>query len=720
MKKILICVLFAAVSLGTSFLLSEGGYLKYLEGKLLDTRFSWRENYFRNSQANSKDVVLLMVDDASIEALKDVLGRWPWPRKIWGEVVEELRRRGAKQIVFDILFTEKQEGKSKSLGENDLALVQATAAGADIVHTMQLVNDSEDEINKSILFRKMPQDVIDRFAFSQVKVEGESRILPNNNFYLPFTELLELSPRLGVVEFASDPDGVYRRTSLIRSYQNHWFPTSPLAALYSNKTPIELHRQQLIIDGIPIPLDENQNYLVNLHKRFATYSISGLLASMQAQGQGAQAKTFFQGDEFQGKIVLIGVSAVGGADLKTTALGANTPGVFLFASILDNILQKDFLRHWGKVSSAVLSFFASLLILGGILFISGFLLQITAALAVMGGVLAIGFGLFLKLNAVLPLGFLLVDLLLSATIGYLYYAFTEGREKRRVRKMLAQYVSPIVLREVMDKKDGLSAEVGTKEHMTILFSDVRGFTTLSERLKPEQVVQMLNLYLNHMVDAVFEYRGTLDKFVGDAVMAFWGAPLRTSDHALQATKAALKMIEELKVVNEEFKIRKWPQIEVGIGLHTGDVILGNIGSDKKLDYTVIGDNVNLSSRVEGLTKTYHAQILVSEATYSSIKDAVPCRILDRVCVKGKSLPIAIYAPLLKGEPERWAKEYELAFEAYVKGDFTSAQKLYEGLAAQEPGSPASSYCEMMMERCEEYRASPPPADWGGAYVMTSK
>jgi adenylate cyclase len=719
MKKTLICALFAAVSLAITAACHQSGYLKFIDGKLLDSRFSLRETYFRSPESLSKDVVLLMVDDASIEALKDVLGRWPWPRKIWGEVVDELRRRGAKRIVFDILFTEKQENLS-GLGPNDLALVQATAAGTDIVHSMQLVKDTEDDVNKTLLNRKIPQDVIDRFSFSNIRLENSPITESNNNFYLPFSELLELTSRLGVVEFSADPDGIYRRTPLIRLYQDHWFPTSPLATLYENKAPLKLSARNLSIDGTSVPLDENQNYLVNLHKRFPTYSISGLLATMQSETKGEKSSAFFRGDEFQGKVVMIGVSAVGGGDIKTTALGANTPGVILFASIIDNLLQKDFLTPVGILIPAVACFAISFLIVAGILFFTSFLAQIASCLAIFTGAALTGFLTFTHFNYVLPLGFIIVNLLLSATLGYLYYAFTEGKEKRKVRKMLSQYVSPIVLREVMDKREGVSAEVGTKENMTILFSDVRGFTSLSERLNPEQVVQMLNHYLNHMVDAVFEFRGTLDKFVGDAVMAFWGAPLKSDDHALQATRAALKMIEQLKVVNEEFKLKKWPQIEVGIGLHTGDVILGNIGSDKKLDYTVIGDNVNLSSRVEGLTKAYHAQLLVTESTFERIKDTVPCRILDRVCVKGKSKPIAIYAPLLKGEGKDLAKIYGDAFHAYTENSFTLAKELYEKIAEMDPGSASAEYCNMMVERCEEYLLNPPPADWGGAYVMTSK
>jgi adenylate cyclase len=220
---------------------------------------------------------------------------------------------------------------------------------------------------------------------------------------------------------------------------------------------------------------------------------------------------------------------------------------------------------------------------------------------------------------------------------------TEGREKRKVRKMLGQYVSPHMLSSLVDnREDILRAEVGAKENVTVLFSDIRGFTSISENEPPERIVSMLNQYFSLWSDAIFEYDGTIDKFVGDAVMALWGAPLRTEKHPEKALRAALEMRKRLPELNRRLNVEGFPEVKIGVGIHTGDAILGNIGSEKKLDYTVIGDTVNLSSRLEGLTKQYTCDILISEATYIRVSDLFRCEFVDSVKVKGKEQAVKVY------------------------------------------------------------------------------
>ena len=227
--------------------------------------------------------------------------------------------------------------------------------------------------------------------------------------------------------------------------------------------------------------------------------------------------------------------------------------------------------------------------------------------------------------------------------AFVYLSVTEGREKRKVRKMLGQYVSPHMLSEIENSMgDVLKAEVGTKEHVTILFSDIRGFTSISENETPERTVSMLNRYFSLWADAIFDEDGTIDKFVGDAVMALWGAPLKRDDHPVRAVRAALRLLEKLPELNVELKESGYPEIRIGIGINTGFAILGNIGSEKKLDYTVIGDAVNLASRIEGLTKQYSCGILVSESTYDLVKDHFECEYVDKVNVKGKDKPVKIF------------------------------------------------------------------------------
>ena len=244
-------------------------------------------------------------------------------------------------------------------------------------------------------------------------------------------------------------------------------------------------------------------------------------------------------------------------------------------------------------------------------------------------------------------------------------------------------------------------------------------------MESRKVVEMLNYYLHEMVELVFKHKGTLDKFIGDAVMAFWGAPIESEHHARQTVSCALEMIERLKIVNIYFARNNFPEIKIGIGMNTGPVIVGNIGSTKRLDYTVIGDNVNLASRVEGLTKNYGCSILLAETTAKTLGDQFICRVVDRVQVKGKKESIMIYEPLVnpnsqtdeKRKAERISEMAEIAFNAYQKMDWDVAEKGYLKILGEKTDDPVS---KIFIHRCQEFRSEPPPPNWGGCYVFTSK
>jgi adenylate cyclase len=258
--------------------------------------------------------------------------------------------------------------------------------------------------------------------------------------------------------------------------------------------------------------------------------------------------------------------------------------------------------------------------------------------------------------------------------------------------------------------------------LTIFFSDIRGFTSLSEKLREEQVVEMLNTYLSRMVNIIFENEGTLDKFIGDAVVAFWGAPLKHDDDHYRAVKSALAMIDALKDINRNNRKNNLPELAIGIGIHTGSVILGNIGSEKKLDYTIIGDNVNLTSRLEGLSKNYRCSIIISGETCNHVRDRILCRIIDNVVVKGKNKPVLIYSALghlAAADPASLeiAALSQKAFDLYQRRQFAEAEACYEKILKIRPDDYLAA---MLMERNRGYLREPPPADWNGAYVLTSK
>jgi adenylate cyclase len=308
--------------------------------------------------------------------------------------------------------------------------------------------------------------------------------------------------------------------------------------------------------------------------------------------------------------------------------------------------------------------------------------------------------------------------------AFTWISFTAGKEKRKIRNVLGQYVSPAILSSVLtDRKNAfLDAEVGQRKVLTIQFSDLRGFTSIAEQYPVEQVVGMLNDYLASMVDVIFEYQGTLDKFIGDAILAFWGAPIVDDAHAYKAVCCALDMHRTLKHLNKRKRIDGFPDFKSGFGIHTGEVILGNIGSRKKLDYTVIGDGVNLASRLESLTKQYQCPIILSEQTYEFVRAGVCCRIVDKVKVKGKDRCTAIYEAVDRMETvdagtRQIVELTNEGFEHYCNRQFAHAAACYRSILQIKT---ADGLSRKFLDRCINYEQSPPPLSWEGECVLDQK
>jgi adenylate cyclase len=595
----------------------------------------------RSDKEAHPDIAIILIDEASIKAMNSLIGRWPWPRTVYADLLDFLSMGGARAVAFDILYTENERHDGAGLSIGDQIFIEATYAGGNVYHAAQILRDIEDDFNKSLLDRDIPGDFREMFGIKGLKAEENG---PANNFYLPIPELYHAARGIGVVEFEPDPDGVYRRTGLLRQYKNDFYPVMGIAPLLkgSEADEITITDESLVLNGTSIPLHGEGKYLINMYGKFNTYSMSGILASLQKILMGDVEDLIVYPDEFEDKIVFISASAVGVEDVKATPLESRMPGVMLHASLASNILNNDFLESANPLTTIISILIISAATVFGVLMLSNLYWRLLAALLPTGIYIAIavsGFGS----NKLYDMAPQVSTMMLSFVASFIYLSFTEGREKRKVRKMLGQYVSPQVLSEIVDKhEDFLKAEVGTKEQITLLFSDIRGFTTISEGLPADKVVSMLNHYFSVWSDVIFKHEGTIDKFVGDAVMALWGAPLRTENHAKKAVLAASEMVQKLPEINKVIEEMGLSPIRIGIGIHTGEAILGNIGSEKKLDYTVIGDTVNLASRLEGLTKTYSCDILVSEATYESIKGTVECSYVDKVKVKGKDIAVDIY------------------------------------------------------------------------------
>lgn len=700
------------ISMFTSFLVTQTSLMQDLEW----TVFDLESQLFADEVSPPDDVAVILIDEASLAMMNPLVGRWPWPRSVHADVIDFLVMGGAERIVFDILFTEHEDRLNQGrLNENDQRLVESVAAAGNVVMAAQLLEDERDDFNQTLLHRPLPKEVVDRFSLDvPLKFKHQTEA---NNYYLPFPELTEVSERLAIVEFAPDRDGVYRRTRLFRSYEGTYFPALSTGALPSS----ELDR--ILRPDSPIPLS-NSSYLIRMYRGFAPYSISGILASIQKIYNGEVENLPVDPAEFEGKTVFIGASAVGVEDLKLTPLDTLTPGVFLHASIYGNIRQNNYLSEIPQPVSYGVMIVAAMATVFSNLFLSNMRRRILATAAIFCLLIGGGLALF-AYNIVLPLVAPSVSLLAASLSSFIYLGATEGRDKRRIRAMLGQYVSPAMLASVIDSGGSvLKAEVGTRERLSILFSDIRGFTSLSEHLPAEQVVEILNGYFSGMVDIIFDNEGTLDKFIGDAIMAFWGAPIKLDDHAARAVTSAMHMTRWLEEFNHQLKRDNLPQLAIGVGIHTGEVILGNIGSERKLDYTVIGDNVNLASRIEGLTKPYGAAVLISEDTFGELDGAAICRIVDQVRVKGKKLPTAIYEVLALEDDPSAIKEHARtvstltgsAFNLYLNGQWSEAEGAYRTLGATFPGDPLA---DIFVERCVQYRDTP-PSSWDGVYTLRTK
>lgn len=699
---LLIAAMMAAVLLS----LHAAGALQRAEYISHDQRMAWS----RAGSVLHPAVAVVLIDEASLQALDPLVGRYPWPRAVYADLIDFFMLAGARAVVFDILFTER-EGEA-----GDRRLAGATADSGRVVHAFQLFREAATAEERPAA---LPDDFVHRHA---VHAPGLPSTGPNNRFVLPQGELYRAAAAMGVVDVEPDSDGIYRRLRLLHAYDGAVFPALALAPLVETGASGGVPRRIDLLDR-KITTAGGQGVLINQVADLQPYSFAGVYASLQALHRGDLTGLLVSPEEFSDKIVFIGASAVGLADVKATPLSPKAPGVTLHASLLSNLLADDLLSPTPSWLTPLLIVTLALLTAALVLSSARLYLQIAAPLLLAALYAAWAVWRF-QHNVVYEMAAPLAAILGTAVALWAFVAATEGRDKRRVRAMFSQYVSPAVLNQLTEHPGTLlRAEIGQAERLTVLFSDIRGFTTLSEHLPPAQVVDLLNTHFAVMSEIIFRHDGTLDKFIGDAIMAFWGAPIRVPHHAEQAVRAAIEMRRALDEVNRRLRAKGYPDIAIGLGLNSGECILGNIGSTRKLDYTVIGDTVNIASRLEGLSKLYGEPIVISEYTRAELPDTFPCAILDLVRVKGKEHPLAIHTPLALPEdpPEelaaarRLAAQIGAAFDHYRHRRWQQARTAYREL----PESHAVLR-QLFVSRCEGFMLAPVAEDWDGVYVLTSK
>ncbi|MFZ9596739.1 MAG: CHASE2 domain-containing protein, partial [Bdellovibrionia bacterium] len=661
-----------------------------LEQTTLDLRFS----HFNRPRPSSDQVVLLDIDESSLKLLGPHFGKWPWPRSVYRPLLEFLGQGEPAAILFDLLFTEPSQNASE-----DQSLIEATRSMDAISHALLLNEHSSLEGSPKSL--PLPP------AFKKTKTALQWLTPPHppfeqprfRDFNLPPQTFLERIPYLHVVNSERDFDGLHRRLPLALQYDGTWLPSLTLQALLQKfphsslefeETPSSRSTRGAIVlksapsSSLRIPVDHRGMLPLNFYRPTEEPEIIPIAAAFSSATR-LQSGNLSSLDDLQinplhlkGKIILIGASASGLNDLKSTPINPSTSGSLLHATAISNILKQDFLTFPHPAVQTGLNLFTWILIYGSVFFLSSVLLKVAIPLGWLLLYCAICLYAFQTQSLVLEMARPLVFGLLAIFDGIYYLTYREAKEKKALKETLSKYLPPSVTEILLSTGQNPTAEVGQSKELSVLFSDIRGFTSLSETMDPAQLVTLLNRYLGRMTDLVFEEMGTLDKFIGDAVMAFWGAPIADPEHARRAVTCALKMREALEQLNTQWSQQGIPPLSIGIGINTGEVIVGNIGSEKKLDYTVIGDHVNLASRLEGLTKQYGLSLIIGPRTHELIQERFLCRPLDFVAVKGKKLPVPIFEPLVEKSPQTpqrlvdLAHEFGEALNLYQRGKFSEA------------------------------------------------
>jgi len=578
-----------------------------------------------------KNIVTVLVDEKSLSEF----GRWPWPRGLQSELMTKILDQSPKVLAIDIMYPERDSTK------NDALLAQALAPHKDKVVLATAFNIPLSEAGTA---PETPEYVSD-MAFQKVKDMklGIPRVA--DNIIPPLPEIGKAA-QLGHVYNKKDVDGKTVWELLYLKYNDDFYPSLALQAarIATDTKPddVVLYMGRGIdVGGKFVPFDPREGKML-INYLGPQLTIPHVAASDVLHGRAAK-------DFFKDKVVFLGTSALATYDTINTPFSANMPGVEKNATVTENIIHARF------ITKTYLAVEICMIILTGILF--GFIYSRLRALqaslfslATFIGYLVIVQALFTYYGIWMNIFYPATNMLVIFTGATVTKYFIEERKAKEIRRMFSNYVTDQIIQEFIDHPE-MAKIGGERRELTILFSDVRGFTSFSEKYSPEEVVAILNEYLSEMTDVIMRWRGTPDKFIGDAIMAFWGAPVRQDDHAELAVRCALDMVSRLSSLQEKWRAEGKPVLDCGIGINTGEVIVGNIGAEgKKMDYTIIGDHVNLCSRIEGLTRKYDVKILISEHTLAKIRTAVESGKIghlhiggiDNVAVKGKEQPVKIY------------------------------------------------------------------------------
>lgn len=705
--------------------------LRRAELSLIDLRFQRRGPLRR--RADPSDVVIVEISQESYKSLPE---KWPWPRTYYTRLVRNLNRAGARAIGIDLTFS---------------------------------TPDFRDPANDGE-FRREISRAGDVILAGEAPMQGQyyTKVEHGENYGNLF---IDSAARFGLVNVRSDVDGVLRRYTPFFTDSSGRIPTFCFAVLnaYFHQSPmttVTLSGPAFGYLGRSLPKYNESSFLINYYgpsDAFPRINIADVLddrdfaTTEELRNPGEETNTFddttlvpaFDGQSmvpsgylyngtFSGKIVLVGSMVPEDKDLFPASIGQEQSeagnqmyGVEIYANIVQSILDRNFITrqpHWMTVCIVFGLSLSTFVLMAGLKAIKT---RYSALIEMLGAVIMISelfiiyevsIRVFVKQNYLSDMMSPMMAVVFSYVASTIYNYVTERKQKFLIKGMFSQYVNPNVVDELVSHPEKLRLG-GERKELTVFFSDIEEFTRISEQILPENLVSILNEYLSAMTAIIFSHSGTLDKYEGDAIVAFWGAPIPQPDHAVRACRTAVEMQDALRLMRVNWKNEGKPGFNVRIGINTGQVIVGNMGGIGRFDYTAIGDPVNLGSRLEGVNKQYRTNTIISEHTYRAVAGQVIARELDMLVVAGKTEPIRVYELLAMSDGPVSPKQmqfighYEKGLELYRKREWRLAVKQFECALELFPKDYPS---ELYIDRSHLYLASPPPDDWNGVFILRTK
>jgi adenylate cyclase len=689
----------------------------------------------RPRQTVSRPVVIVDIDEAS---LKDI-GQWPWPRTIVADLITQLTQLGVVAIAFDVIFAEPDRMSPSIAATSFRNLDEATR---DKLRTLP----SNDEVLAEAIRRSrvvvgqvgsatpVPRSQTESALKTGFAVKGPDP----GPFLVTFAGLLRNVPLIeeaaagrGVFSIRPERDGIVRRVPIVMLAQGSMVPSLSMELLrvVTNSGAILVRTDQagvqsVAVPGLEVPTDQNGRFWVHFNRHDPARYVS--------------AKDVLQGrvprDQVEGKLVLVGTSAAGLLDVKTTPVSAAMPGVEVHAQVLESALTKSLLTYPNYAIGAEL---LVAVLMGLAIIIVAPMLRASIVIAlgaiVVAALIGMSWYFYSQYNLLIDFTYpLMSSLFVYLTLIFVNY-FKEQKQRQQIRAAFGFYLSPALVEQLARSPEKLVLG-GEERKMTILFSDVRGFTTISEHYKhdPQGLTRLMNRFLTPLTNAIIERKGTIDKYIGDAIMAFWNAPLDDPQHEINACEAALEMLARAEKLNQEFKREadlnggKYMPLRVGIGLNTGPCVVGNMGSDFRFNYSVLGDTVNVASRLEARTKDYRIPVVIGAGTEQHAKEKFATMEIDRIQVKGKTEPETVFTVLGRAELGQDSNFQELReltagmLTYYREQDWTRALERIEICRKAAERFGIGALYDMYAERIEAFRRDPPPPDWNGVYEAESK